>query len=190
MAQPARRRFDPASIDKGPRGIQKVDVLVNNAGIAGMNKPTVDYLIEEWERVLRINLTSQFLCCRAVAPLMVKGGLRPHRQHRFDRRQGRQPERRGVLGFQGRRDCVDQEPGQGAGTERRPGELRHPGGRQDHDLRADDRAAHRLHAVEDPDEPASSPWTRSRRSSAGSRARIAVFLPAGFSTSLGGRATY
>ena len=36
--------------------------------------PTVDYPIEEWERVLRINLTSQFLCCRAVAPHMVKAG--------------------------------------------------------------------------------------------------------------------
>ena len=47
-------------------------MLVNNAGIAGKNVPTVDYPIEEWERVLRVNLTSQFLCCRAVAPLMVK----------------------------------------------------------------------------------------------------------------------
>ena len=52
--------------------LKKIDVLVNNAGIAGENKPTVDYAIEEWERVLRINLTSQFLCCRAVAPHMVK----------------------------------------------------------------------------------------------------------------------
>ena len=52
----------------------RIDVLVNNAGIAGMNKPTVDYPIEEWERVLRINLTSQFLTCRAVAPHMVKAG--------------------------------------------------------------------------------------------------------------------
>jgi len=50
----------------------KIDVLVNNAGIAGKNVPTVDYPIEEWERVLRVNLTSQFLCCRAVAPHMVK----------------------------------------------------------------------------------------------------------------------
>jgi len=50
----------------------KIDVLVNNAGIAGINVPTVDYPVEEWERVLRINLTSQFLCCRAVAPHMVR----------------------------------------------------------------------------------------------------------------------
>lgn len=49
-----------------------IDVLVNNAGIAGLNVPAVDYPVEEWERVLRINLSSQFLCCRAVAPHMVK----------------------------------------------------------------------------------------------------------------------
>jgi NAD(P)-dependent dehydrogenase (short-subunit alcohol dehydrogenase family) len=50
----------------------KIDVLVNNAGVAGLNVPTVDYPIEEWERVLKVNLTSQFLCCRALAPHMVK----------------------------------------------------------------------------------------------------------------------
>jgi 3-oxoacyl-[acyl-carrier protein] reductase len=50
----------------------KIDVLVNNAGIAGLNVSTAEYPVEEWERVLRVNLTSQFLCCRAVAPHMVK----------------------------------------------------------------------------------------------------------------------
>ncbi len=65
---------DPASIEAALKKLDKVDVLVNNAGIAGKNVPTVDYPIEEWERVLRVNLTSQFLCCRAVAPRMVKAG--------------------------------------------------------------------------------------------------------------------
>jgi 3-oxoacyl-[acyl-carrier protein] reductase len=54
------------------KALGKIDILVNNAGIAGINTPTVDYPVEEWERVLRINLTSQFLCCRAVAPEMIK----------------------------------------------------------------------------------------------------------------------
>lgn len=50
----------------------KIDILINNAGIAGANAPTVDYPVDEWERVIRVNLTSQFLTCRAVAPQMVK----------------------------------------------------------------------------------------------------------------------
>ena len=65
---------NPAQIENALKHLGKVDVLVNNAGIAGLNAPTIDYPIEEWERVLRINLSSQFLCCRAVAPRMVKAG--------------------------------------------------------------------------------------------------------------------
>ena len=69
---------DPSAVENATSGalsdFGKIDILVNNAGIAGANRPTVEYPLEEWERVLRVNLTSQFLCCRAVAPHMVKSG--------------------------------------------------------------------------------------------------------------------
>jgi len=65
---------NPAQIEHALKDLGKIDVLVNNAGIAGLNTPTIDYPIDEWERVLRINLTSQFLCCRALAPRMAKAG--------------------------------------------------------------------------------------------------------------------
>jgi 3-oxoacyl-[acyl-carrier protein] reductase len=69
---------DPDSVASATKAalaaLGRVDILVNNAGIAGKNAPTVDYPVEEWERVLRVNLTSQFLCSRAVAPHMVKSG--------------------------------------------------------------------------------------------------------------------
>jgi 2-dehydro-3-deoxy-L-rhamnonate dehydrogenase (NAD+) len=48
-----------------------IDVLVNNAGIAGPAKPMWEYGEGEWEHVLATNLTSIFLLCRAVLPLML-----------------------------------------------------------------------------------------------------------------------
>ena len=50
----------------------KVDVLVNNAGIAGPSLPVVDYPISDWKKVVDIDLTGPFLCCRAVVPHMVQ----------------------------------------------------------------------------------------------------------------------
>jgi 3-oxoacyl-[acyl-carrier protein] reductase len=48
----------------------RIDILVNNAGIAGPNAPLWDYPIDEWRRVLDIDLNGVFHCCRAVAPIM------------------------------------------------------------------------------------------------------------------------
>jgi len=50
----------------------RIDILVNNAGIAGMTRPVVDYPVEEWKRVIDVDLNGPFLCSRAVVPHMVK----------------------------------------------------------------------------------------------------------------------
>jgi 3-oxoacyl-[acyl-carrier protein] reductase len=50
----------------------KIEILVNNAGIAGVNKTVWETDFEEWRKVLRINLDGPFICCKAVVPLMVK----------------------------------------------------------------------------------------------------------------------
>ncbi len=51
-----------------------IDILVNNAGIAGMNTTVAEYPVEEWRRVLDINLNGVFHCCKAVVPVMTKAG--------------------------------------------------------------------------------------------------------------------
>ena len=50
-----------------------IDILVANAGITGPNAPTWEYPPDDWRRVLEIDLTGVFLCCRAVVPVMRAG---------------------------------------------------------------------------------------------------------------------
>ncbi len=50
---------------------RRVDILVNNAGIAGPNAKTWEYPLEAWHRVLDVDLTGVFLCCRALLPHML-----------------------------------------------------------------------------------------------------------------------
>jgi NAD(P)-dependent dehydrogenase (short-subunit alcohol dehydrogenase family) len=52
----------------------KIDILVNNAGIAGANAKTWETDPKEWRRVLEINLTGPFHCCRAVVPHLLRNG--------------------------------------------------------------------------------------------------------------------
>ena len=50
----------------------KIDIFINNAGMAGMNTTVAKYPIEEWNRVINLNLNSVFYCCKAVVPFMEK----------------------------------------------------------------------------------------------------------------------
>ncbi len=51
-----------------------VEILINNAGITGGNATVWDMGITEWQKVLDIDLTGVFLCCRALAPRMMSKG--------------------------------------------------------------------------------------------------------------------
>ncbi len=51
----------------------RLDALVNNAGIA-IFKPILDVTLEDWSRVLAVNLTGPFLCTQSAAPLMRDSG--------------------------------------------------------------------------------------------------------------------
>lgn len=65
---------DWASVQAGfaqtAQAFGRVDVLVNSAGIAGANAPVADYPVEEFERIVAINLTGTFLVNKAVVPMM------------------------------------------------------------------------------------------------------------------------
>jgi NAD(P)-dependent dehydrogenase (short-subunit alcohol dehydrogenase family) len=50
------------------------DVLVNNAGIAGPNKPTHEVSTEEWEALTDVNIKGVFLCTRQALPRMLEAG--------------------------------------------------------------------------------------------------------------------
>ncbi len=52
----------------------RVDLLVNNAGIAGANKPTWELSPTEWQQVLQIDLFGVYLCCHALVPGMRASG--------------------------------------------------------------------------------------------------------------------
>ena len=50
----------------------KIDIFINNAGVAGMNTTVAEYPIQEWNKVINLNLNAVFYCCKAVVPFMEK----------------------------------------------------------------------------------------------------------------------
>ena len=61
-------------VDGAVQRFDRIDVLVNNAGLLGPRVPIEEYPEEEWRRVLDANLTASFLLTKAVIPHMPEGG--------------------------------------------------------------------------------------------------------------------
>jgi 2-dehydro-3-deoxy-L-rhamnonate dehydrogenase (NAD+) len=55
-------------------GHGRLDILVNNAGITGGNGKLWELAPDIWWRVIEVNLIAPYLTCRAVVPVMLKGG--------------------------------------------------------------------------------------------------------------------
>ena len=66
---------EPLSVEQAVRSTieqhGKIDILVANAGVAGPNHKTWEYPLEEWQRVVNVNLLGVFYCCHAVLPHML-----------------------------------------------------------------------------------------------------------------------
>ena len=52
--------------------LKRIDILVNNAAVAGPTHPVAEVELGDWEDVLRINLTGAFICAKAVLPHMME----------------------------------------------------------------------------------------------------------------------
>jgi 2-dehydro-3-deoxy-L-rhamnonate dehydrogenase (NAD+) len=67
---------DASSVDRAVESTikthRKIDILVANAGIAGGNHKTWEYPVEDWQRVVNVNLLGVFYCCRAILPHMLR----------------------------------------------------------------------------------------------------------------------
>ena len=61
-----------AAVNETIKKFGRIDILVNNAGIAGPNHKTWEYPNDDWQKVIDIDLTGVFYCCKFVVPQMIK----------------------------------------------------------------------------------------------------------------------
>ena len=145
---------DPDAVDAALRETLEsaggIDILVNNAGISGPTVPTWEYAVDDWRRVIDIDLTGPFLVSRAVVPSMRAAGWgRIVNIASVAGKEGN-PQRARLQRREGGPDRPHQEPRQGARRLRRAGQLRDAGGGGDPHLRPDDADPHRHDEGEDP----------------------------------------
>lgn len=82
LIKKAGGRATPAQLDVAEAGsvraladrLSRVDVLVNNAGVSSLPNRIHELPVEEWDRLIAINLRGVFLCTRAILPLMLSRG--------------------------------------------------------------------------------------------------------------------
>lgn len=63
-----------AAAEATAKAAGRLDILVNNAGISGPNATVADYPVEDWRRVIDLDLNGVFFGCKAVVPTMVAQG--------------------------------------------------------------------------------------------------------------------
>ena len=91
-----------AAMDKTGR----IDVLINNASLMSVlpRQSWLEIPLEEWDRVMAVNLRGMFLCCRAAYPAMKEQGPRQDRQHRIEPRVRRHAAALALHDLESRRD--------------------------------------------------------------------------------------
>ena len=70
VADVTRPEEAAAMVERALEAFGGLDILVNNAGITGRDAPLWETTDEDWGRVLGLNLTATFYCCRAAVPHM------------------------------------------------------------------------------------------------------------------------
>ncbi|UUX48259.1 SDR family oxidoreductase [Nisaea acidiphila] len=67
---------DDSAVDRAAAEVERefgrLDIMVNSAGITGPNTTTWQYGVADWRKVIDIDLTGTFLCCRAAVPYMLR----------------------------------------------------------------------------------------------------------------------
>jgi 3-oxoacyl-[acyl-carrier protein] reductase len=67
---------DYASVEAGVAGtlraLGKLEILINNAAVVGPNTTLAQYPLDEWRKVMDVDINGTFHCCRAVAPVMIE----------------------------------------------------------------------------------------------------------------------
>ena len=59
------------TVDKTEK-YSNIDILINNAGITGSTSSLWDYNVDEWNKIVQINLMGTFNCCKFIVPIMLK----------------------------------------------------------------------------------------------------------------------